>query len=172
MLPFTILIHNSNATSSPRINKISITHFLENNFQYPLQSSFNHHARIPSLLSNIFLWLALIFAVTILQIGKYELSTLIRVIYGLLMLLIIIICYVFILFESKGCKEQILLKKRIQIDMIKRELGLIQKTPKLSNYLTVTATNYYNSFRREYIDYQVRGRKSFVFYIIRVSLAI
>ena len=156
MLPFTILIHNTNAISSPSINNISLTDFLEKTFQYPIQSSFNRHARIPSLLSNIFLWLAFLFAITILQIGKYELSLIIRIIYGLLMLLIIIICYIFILFESKGCKEQILLKKRIQIDMIKRELGLIQKNPKLTNYLTVTATNYYNSFRRKYIDYHVR----------------
>jgi hypothetical protein len=155
MLPFTILIHNTNAISSPSINNISLTDFLEKTFQYPNQSSFNRHARIPSLLSNIFLWLAFLFAITILQIGKYELSLIIRIIYGLLMLLIIIICYIFILFESKGCKEQILLKKRIQIDMIKRELGLIQNNPKLTNYLTVTATNYYNSFRRKYIDYHV-----------------
>jgi hypothetical protein len=155
MLPFTILMHNTNATTSPPRNNISLTHFLENNFQYPIQSSFHRHARIPSLLSNIFLWLAFSFAIIVLQIGKHELSTTIKIIYGLMMLLIIIICYIFILFESKGCTEQILLKKRIQIDMIKRELGLIQKNPKLTSYLTVTAMNHYNSFRRKYIDYQV-----------------
>ncbi|CAF2586714.1 unnamed protein product [Rotaria sp. Silwood2] len=75
MLPFTILIHNANATPSPPTNHISLTHFLENNFQYPLQSSFNRHARIPSLLSNIFLWLAFLFTIIILHISKDEIST-------------------------------------------------------------------------------------------------
>jgi hypothetical protein len=155
MLPFKILIHNTNAISSSSITNISLTHFLQPNFQYPIQSSFNRYARIPSLISNIFLWLAFLFAIIVLHIGKHNLSIVIRIIYGLIMLFIIIICYLFILFESKGCKEQILLKKRIQIDMIKRELGLIQKNSKLTNYLTIKATNYYNSFTRKYIDYQV-----------------
>jgi hypothetical protein len=155
MLPFTILIHNINAISSSPKKHISLTHFLQPYFHYPIQSSFNYYARIPSLISNIFLWLAFLFTIIVLQIGKHNLSLAIRIIYSLIMLFIIIICYLFILFESKGCKEQILLKKRIQIDMIKRELGLIQKNSKLTNYLTITATNYYNSFTRKYIDYQV-----------------
>ncbi|CAF2407543.1 unnamed protein product [Rotaria sp. Silwood2] len=155
MLPFTILIHNANATPSPPTNHISLTHFLENNFQYPLQSSFNRHARIPSLLSNIFLWLAFLFTIIILHISKDEISTTVRILYGFMMLSIIIMCYIFILLESKGCTEQILLKKRIQIDIIKRELGLLQKNSKLNNYLSVKATNYYNSLRRKYIDYQL-----------------
>ncbi|CAF4532657.1 unnamed protein product [Rotaria sp. Silwood1] len=155
MLPFTILIHNTNAIPSTPTNHISLTHFLENNFQYPLQPSFNRHARIPSLLSNIFLWLAFIFTIILLQISKHELSTTVRILYGLMMLFIIIMCYIFILFESKDCTEQILLKKRIQIDIIKRELGLLEKNSKLNNYLTVKATNYYNSFRRKYIDYHL-----------------
>lgn len=155
MLPFTILIHNTNAiTSSPTTN-ISLTHFLQPCFQYPIQSLFNRYARIPSLISNIFLWLTFFFAIIVLHIGKHDLSTMIKIIYGLIMLFIIIICYLFILFESKGCKEQILLKKRLQIDMIKRELGLIQKSSKLTNYLTIQGTSYYNSFKRKYIDYQV-----------------
>lgn len=156
MLPFQILIHNTNATSSPPLHPISLTHFLENSFQSPIQSSFHRHARIPSLLSNIFLWLAFLFTIIVLHVGKHELRPTIKIIYGLMMLLIIFVCYVFILLESKGCVEQILLKKRIQIDMIKRDLASIQKNPKLTNYLTVTATNYYNSLRRKYIDYQVR----------------
>lgn len=155
MLPFTILIHNSNSLTSSPITNISLTHFLQPYFQTPIQSSFNRYARIPSLISNIFLWLTFFFAIIVLQIGKYDLSLAIRIIYGLIMLFIIIICYVFILFESKGCTEQILLKKRLQIDLIKRELGLIQKTSKLTNYLTINATNYYNSLTRKYIDYQV-----------------
>jgi hypothetical protein len=152
MLPFKILIHNSHAltTTSPTTN-ISLTHFL----QPKLQSSFHHYARIPSLILNIFLWLAFLFTLIVLQLGKENFNLSIRIIYGLIMLFIIIVCYLFILFESKGCTEQILLKKRIQIDMIKRELGLIQKNLKLTNYLTITATNYYNSLTRKYIDYQV-----------------
>jgi hypothetical protein len=155
MLPFSILIHNTNAISSPQTNTISLTHFFEQSSSNPLQSSFNRHARIPSLLSNIFFWLTFLFAITVLQMGKYQFSLTTRIIYGLMMLLVIIICYLFILFESKGCVERVLLKKSIQIDMIKRELGSIQKNPKLNNYLTVTATNYFNSLRRKYIDYQV-----------------
>jgi hypothetical protein len=163
MLPFTILIPNPNVITSFPTNHISLTDFLPS----PIQSSFNRSARIPSLISNIFLWLAFIFAIIVLQIGKHELSTTIRIIYGLIMLFIIIICYIFILFESKGCTEQILLKKRIQIDMIKRELGLIQKNSKLNHYLTITATNYYNSLTRNYIDYQVENdRKSIEMFVL------
>ncbi len=153
MLPFKILIHNTNAPTT----NISLTNFLRPS---PIQSSFHHYARIPSLISNIFLWLAFLFALIVLQLGKQNFNLSIRILYGLIMLFIIIICYLFILFESKGCTEQILLKKRIQIDMIKRELGLIQKNPQLNNHLTITATNYYNSLTRKYIDYQVF--KSFV----------
>ena len=158
MLPLTIHIHDNNNNStlinSP-IPTISLTHFLEKNPTNPNQSSFNRYARIPSLMSNIILWLALILALTVLQISQDNLRLSIRIIYSLIMLFIIIICYIFILFESKGCAEQILLKKRLQIDMIKRELGLIEKTPKLTSYLSVTGTNYYNSLTKKYIDYQV-----------------
>ena len=155
MLPFQILIHNLNAapTTSPTTN-ISLTHFLQ-----PLHShspsSFHRYARIPSLILNIFLWFTFLFALTVLHLAEVNFNLSMRIIYGLIMLLIIIVCYLFILFESKGCTEQILLKKRIQIDMIKRELGLIQKEPKMNNHLLITATNYYNSFTRKYIDYQV-----------------
>lgn len=155
MLSFPILIHNINAVSSLSTNHVSLTQFLEHNSHYPIPSSFNHYARIPSLLLNIFLWLAFLFAIVILQIGKHEMNITMKIVYGLMMLIIIIFCYLFILFESRGCREQVLLKKRIQIDIIKRELGLIQKNPKLNNYLIVKGTNYYNSFRRKYIDYQV-----------------
>ncbi|CAF3782989.1 unnamed protein product, partial [Adineta steineri] len=62
----------------------------------------------------------------------------------------------------KGCIEQILLRKHIHIDMIKRELGLIQKNSKLTNYLTVTATNYFNSFKRKYIDYQSYDKSLYI----------
>ena len=153
MLPFKILVHNINAltTTSPTTN-IPLTHFLQ---RPQIQSSFHRYARIPSLILNIFLWLAFVFALIVLQIGKQNFNLSIRIIYALIMLLIIIVCYLFILFESKGCTEQILLKRRIQIDMIKRELGLIQRNPKLTNHLTITATNYYNSLTRKYIDYQV-----------------
>ncbi|CAF3533507.1 unnamed protein product [Adineta steineri] len=163
MLPFTILIHNTNAaSSSSSTNNILLTNFLEKNFQYPIQSSFNRHARIPSLLSNIFLWLSFFLTITVLQIGKHELNINIKIIYSLTMLLIVIICYIFILLESKGCIEQILLRKHIHIDMIKRELGLIQKNSKLTNYLTVTATNYFNSFKRKYIDYQSYDKSLYI----------
>ncbi|CAF1181875.1 unnamed protein product [Rotaria magnacalcarata] len=157
MLPFQILIHNSTnaASSSPTNHNISLANIFENASQNPQQTSFNRHARIPSLLSNIFLWLSFLFTITLLQICKHELSTNIKIFYGLMMLFIIIICYIFILFESKGCTEQILLGKRMQIDMIKRELGLLQKNSKLKTYLSVKATNYYSALRRKYIDYQL-----------------
>ncbi|UJR33112.1 hypothetical protein I4U23_020569 [Adineta vaga] len=143
MFPFTILIHNTNAlSSSSSSNDISLTSFLERSFQSPIQSSFNRHARIPSLVSNIFLWLVFLITIIVLQIGKQELSATVKMIYG--------------------CTEQLLLKKRIQIDMIKRELGFIQKHPQLLNYLTVTATNYYNTLRRKYVDYQLYDKSSWL----------
>ncbi|CAF0942346.1 unnamed protein product [Adineta ricciae] len=158
MLPFTILIHNSNAVPLSSTDSIPLTSFLEEPFQKPQQSSFNQNARLLSLLSNIFLWIVFLSTVTVLQIGKHQLSTTVKLIYGLTMLVVILICYVFILFESKGCTEQLLLKKRLQVNIIKRELGLMQKQPKLLTYLTVTATNYYNIVRRKYIDHQLYDR--------------
>ena len=167
MLPFTVLVHSTNAvsSSSPPNSPLSLTHLLENTGDSPLQSSFNRHARLPSLLSNIFLWLTFIVAIAVLQANKQDSSLALRLIYGLIMSVIIVICYLFILFESKGCTEQILLKKRIQVDVIKRELGSIQKNPKLTTYLKVTATNYYNSFTRQYIDYRV-GANEIAFVIL------
>jgi hypothetical protein len=157
MLPFTVLVHSTNAvsSSSPPKSQLSLTHLLENTGDSPLQSSFNRHARLPSLVSNICLWLTFILAIAVLQANKQDSGLALRLIYGLIMSVIIVICYLFILFESKGCTEQILLKKRIQVDVIKGELGSIQKNPKLTTYLKVTATNYYNSFTRQYIDYRV-----------------
>lgn len=155
MLPFTILIHNTNALPLSPTDSIPLTSFLEEAFEKPQQSSFNQNARLLSLLLNIFLWFVFLSTVIVLQIGKHEISTTVKLIYGLTMLAVIVMCYVFILFESKGCTEQLLLKKRLQVDIIKRELGLMQKQPKLMSYLAVTATNYYNILRRKYIDYQV-----------------
>ena len=155
MLPLNILIHNTNALITTPTTTISLTHFLQSYFSNPIQSSFNRHARIPSLISNIFLWITFLFTIIILQIGQQGLSLALRILYGLIMLFIIMICYIFILLESNGCKEQILLKKRLQIDLIKRELALVEKNSKLTNHLTITGTNYYNSLTRKYIDYQV-----------------
>ena len=165
LLPFSILIHNTNASlspPSPTHPTISLTEFLEQHPHHPPLSSFNRHARLPSLLSNLLLWLAFIFAIVVLQVEKHGLTAAVRIIYGLLMLFIILVCYIFILWESRGSFEQILLKKRIQIDLIKRELALIQREPKLTQHLSVSATNYYNSFRRKYIDYQVRRVRIFL----------
>lgn len=152
MLPFTIEIPKNNHAliTSPNTN-ISLTDFL----QIPRQSSFHRYTRLPSLLCNIFLWFAFLSAILVLQFGKDYFTLAIRIIFALIMLLIILLCYIFILFESNGCMEQILLQKPIQIALIKRELGLLQKTCKLTSYLTLIATNYYNSFRRKYVDYQV-----------------
>lgn len=151
MLPFTILIQNNHHAliTSPNTN-ISLTDFL----QKPCQSSFHRYTRLPSLICNIFLWLAFLSTILVLQFGKDYFTLAIRIVFGLIMLLIILLCYIFILLESNGCMEQNLLQQPIQIALIKRELGLLQKTCKLTNYLTLTATNYYNSFRRKYIDYQ------------------
>lgn len=155
MLPLTTLVHNTNAISPSSIQNISLTHFLDQLNSDSFQTSFNRHARLPSMLANLFLWCAFIFAIVVLQVDKHKLSAAARVIYGSIMLIIIVVCYIFILLESKGCAEQILLRKPMQIDLIKRELGSIQKDPKLTNYLSVSATNYYNSFTRNYVDYQV-----------------
>ena len=152
MLPFTILIQQKNhhaLITSPNTN-ISLTDFL----QIPRQSSFHRYTRVPSLICNIFLWLAFLSAIIVLQFGKDYFTLTIRIVFGLIMLLIILLCYVFILLESNGCLEQSLLQKPIQIALIKRELGLLQKTCKLTTRLVLTATNYYNSFRRKYFDYQ------------------
>lgn len=158
-LPFSIVIqsHNRNATSStPKTVRISLDHFLQHHPAHPPQSPFNRHARLPSLLSNCLLWLTFVFAIIVLQLEKHSMTNTIRLIYGILMLIIILTCYVFILIESRGCVEQILLKKRLQIDLVKRELALIQREPKMMQHLSVSATNYYNSLRRKFIDYQVK----------------
>ena len=155
MLPLTILVHNTNAISPSSVQNIPLTHFLDQLNSDSFQTSFNRHARLPSMLANLFLWCAFIFAIVVLQVDRHKLSAAARIIYGSIMLIIIVVCYIFILLESKGCAEQILLRKPMQIDLIKRELGSIQKDPKLTNYLSVSATNYYNSFTRNYVDYQV-----------------
>ena len=160
LLPFSILIHNhsSNATSgTPKTAKICLDHFLQHHSDHPPQSTFNRHGRLPSLLSNFLLWITFIFAIVILRTEKTSMNNTIRFVYGFSMLIIILSCYIFILIESRGCTEQILLKKRLQIDLIKRELGLIQREPKLNQNLFVSATNYFNSFRRKFIDYQVEN---------------
>lgn len=152
MLPFTIEISKNNHAliTSPNTN-ISLTDFL----RIPRQTSFHRYTRLPSLLCNIFLWFAFLSAVLVLQFGKDYFNLTIRIIFALIMLLIILLCYIFILVESNGCLEQSLLQKPIQIALIKRELGLLQRTCKLTSYLTLTATNYYNSLRRKYVDYEV-----------------
>lgn len=149
---------NNNRQNSLPTVRISLNEFVEKHVDQPFQSTFNRHARLPSMLSNIALWFILILTVALFHKEKDHFSFKARLTIGLVILMIIIISYVFILFESNGCIEQILLKKRLQIDLIKRELAFMKKNSKLNSCLLVSATNYFNSLRRKFIDYKV-GKK-------------
>ena len=158
MLPLKIIVSNENRDVGTPLSPMNISlddFLLKNSNQQPVQSSFNRYGRLPSLLLNIILWLVLFLTIAYLRIQKHDLTLSARILYSVLMLIIILSCYGFILLESKGCREQILLKNRFQVDVIRRALSMIEKDPKMSHYLSVSATNYYNSLTGKYIDYRV-----------------
>jgi hypothetical protein len=163
MLPLTNTIHRVNSMASTTRHPFILTHLVQQQKSDSIESAFNRRARLPSMLSNITVWLAFLFAIIVLKIDKHDFSTITRIIYGLTMLTIIIVCYVFVLVESRGCLEQILLKRCLHVDVIKREFASIQHQAKLNNYLSISATNYYNTLTRKYIDYRVGRHFSFDF---------
>ncbi|CAF0777053.1 unnamed protein product [Didymodactylos carnosus] len=155
VLMISVIVHNNNATRSTK-SDISITQLLSNEYKQKLlgKTSFNRHARILSLICNVIFWILLIS--TLILLNATEFNNVGKVIYSIFMLLIIILCYVFMLFESRGCIEQQFLQRVINADVVRCELGQIQKsTPKLMAYITVTATNYYNIIRQKWIDYKI-----------------